>query len=34
MPEKYEKLGISFQYPDNWTLDEEDALAGRNSVTV
>jgi regulator of RNase E activity RraB len=34
MPAKFEKLGISFQYPDNWTLDEEDALAGRNSVTV
>jgi hypothetical protein len=34
MPAKYEKLGISFQYPENWTLDEEDALAGRNSVTV
>ena len=34
MPLKFEKLGISFQYPDNWTLDEEDALAGRRSVTV
>ena len=34
MPEKFEKLGISFQYPDNWTLDEEDAPAGRQSVTV
>lgn len=34
MPAKFQKLGISFQYPDNWTLDEEDALAGRQSVTV
>lgn len=34
MPAVFEKLGISFQYPDNWSLDEEDALAGRNSVTV
>jgi hypothetical protein len=34
MPQKFEKLGISFQYPDNWTLDEEDAPAGRKSVTV
>jgi hypothetical protein len=34
MPAKYDKLGISFQYPENWTLDEADALAGRNSVTV
>ncbi len=31
---KYDKLGVSFQYPDNWTLNEEDALAGRQSVTV
>ena len=34
MPAKFEKLGISFQYPENWTLDEADALAGRQSVTV
>jgi len=34
MPAQYDNLGICFQYPDNWTLDEEDALAGRNSVTV
>jgi len=34
VPLKFEKLGISFQYPDNWTLDEEDALVGRRSVTV
>ena len=27
-------MGISFQYPDNWTLDEEDAMAGQESVTV
>jgi hypothetical protein len=27
-------LGISFQYPDNWTLDDSDALLGRKSVTV
>lgn len=27
-------FGISFQYPENWTLDEEDALAGNKSVTV
>jgi hypothetical protein len=31
---KYDKLGISFQYPENWTLDDTDAVAGRNSVTV
>jgi len=34
MPIRFDRLGISFQYPDNWTLDEEDALAGRGSVTV
>jgi len=34
VPGKFDKLGISFRYPDNWTLDEEDALAGRRSVTV
>ncbi len=34
MPAKYEKLGIAFQYPENWTLDEEDAISGRGSVTV
>ena len=34
MPGSFNKLGISFQYPESWTLDEEDALAGRKSVTV
>lgn len=34
MPNEFNKLGISFLYPDNWTLDEEDALAGHKSVTV
>lgn len=34
MPSVYEKLGIRFQFPDNWTLDEKDALQGDNSVTV
>lgn len=34
MPKKFERLGISFQYPDNWTLDDQDAVAGRGSVTV
>lgn len=33
MPAKFEKLGITFQYPDNWTLEEE-AQVGRGSVTV
>jgi hypothetical protein len=34
MPAHFSKLGISFQYPENWTLDEADALAGEKSVTV
>jgi len=34
MPAEFRKLGISFQYPDDWTLDDQDALAGQESVTV
>ncbi len=34
MPLDFKKLGISFQYPENWALDEQDALEGRRSVTV
>jgi hypothetical protein len=34
MPGVYNKMGIRFLYPDNWTLDEEEALHGNRSVTV
>jgi len=34
MPARFDKLGVSFQYPENWTLDDSDALLGRKSVTV
>jgi hypothetical protein len=34
MPSQYEKLGIHFQYPDNWKLDEIEARDSGNSVTV
>ncbi len=34
MPAQFRRLGIAFQYPDNWTLDDSDALLGRHSVTV
>ena len=34
MPGVYEKMGIRFLYPDNWTLDEAAALEGEKSVTV
>jgi hypothetical protein len=34
MPLLYDKLGVRFQYPDNWTLDEDEAQATRSSVTT
>ena len=33
MPAQFKRPGIEFQYPENWTLDEEEA-AGGESVTV
>jgi hypothetical protein len=34
MPAQFQKLGIRFTYPENWTLDESEALEGAPSVTV
>lgn len=34
MPVNYAKLGIRFEYPENWTLDEEEARDTRNAATV
>jgi len=34
MPAQFNALGISYQYPENWTLDDSDAMLGRRSVTV
>ena len=34
MPAVYDKMGVRFLYPENWTLDESDAVAGRRSVSV
>jgi hypothetical protein len=34
MPAVYDKLGIRFLYPDNWTMDESEALSGNRSVSV
>ncbi|HTU25361.1 MAG TPA: hypothetical protein VMF30_08190 [Pirellulales bacterium] len=34
MPAVFDKLGVRFLYPENWTLDEQEALAGDNAVTV
>ena len=34
MPHTFSKFGISFLYPDNWTLDEQDAEGEAESATV
>ncbi len=34
MPAKYRRPGIRFDYPENWTLEEDRQPAGRTSVTV
>ena len=34
MPAVYEKLGIRFLYPENWTLDEQEALEGETTVAL
>ncbi len=34
MPAEYDKLGIRFLYPENWQLDEEEAVHGDGTVTV
>jgi len=33
MPAQYQKPGLSFLYPENWTLDEEE-LSGDKTVTI
>jgi hypothetical protein len=34
MPAVFDKMGIRFLYPENWTLDEQEALEGNRAVTV
>ena len=34
MPARFDNLGISFQYPENWQLDEAEIRAGQSAVTV
>jgi hypothetical protein len=34
MPVTFDNLGITFQYPDNWQLDDEEMRAGQSAVTV
>ncbi|REJ66931.1 MAG: hypothetical protein DWQ31_12925 [Planctomycetota bacterium] len=34
MPAVFEQLGIRFEYPESWQLDEEEARAGGDTITV
>jgi hypothetical protein len=34
MPAVFDKLGIRFQYPENWTLETDSTTPGRQSVSV
>ncbi|MBN1590248.1 MAG: hypothetical protein JW888_12105 [Pirellulales bacterium] len=34
MPAEFAKMGIRFQYPENWSVSEDISLAGCRSVTV
>jgi hypothetical protein len=34
MPAVFNKLGIKFSYPENWEVDEAEALEGGRSVTL
>src|ERR1051325_6716564 len=34
MRAELKQLGVSFQYPDNWALDESDSTAGSGDVAV
>jgi hypothetical protein len=34
MPALFDKLGIHFQYPENWTVEMDSAGAGRQTVSV
>jgi hypothetical protein len=34
MPALFNKLGIKFSYPENWQVDEAEALEGARSVTL
>ena len=33
MPATFDNMGITFQYPDNWQLDEEELRAGQSAIT-
>lgn len=34
MPAVFEKLGVRFEYPDSWEIDEEEARESGDTITV
>ncbi|MEX2138482.1 MAG: hypothetical protein WD894_04430 [Pirellulales bacterium] len=34
MQANFDKFGIRFQYPDNWTLEADDVLRGQGAISV
>ncbi|MGW8256445.1 MAG: hypothetical protein ACWGMZ_03065 [Thermoguttaceae bacterium] len=34
MPAQYKRSGFSFLYPENWVVEEEETIPGRQAVTV
>ena len=34
MPRTFDKVGVRFQYPDNWSLDESESVDGGRSMTL
>ena len=34
MPAVYEKFGVRFQYPENWTLETDEASPDKQSISV
>lgn len=34
MPAVFEKLGVRFEYPDSWKIDEEEARESGDTITV
>lgn len=34
MPAEYDKMGVRFAYPENWTLDQDELNEDGNAITV
>lgn len=34
MPAVFDRFGIRFQYPENWTVETDDATPGRQTISV